>query len=115
MGRGTSIHEFNNTLITAGSLSGDITSSSQVLNSVHHFAVQFIWTGASTPVGSVILQGSNDNITFTDISDSLLSVSGNSGSCLINYDLPSFGHVRVKYTRTSGTGGTVTCTINGKY
>jgi len=115
MANNTAIHEFNQTIISGGNLGADITSTSQNLNSIHHFAVQFIWTGASTPVGTVILQGSNDNITFTDISDSLLAVSGNSGSCLINYDLPSFGFVRLKYTRTSGSGGTVTCTINGKY
>lgn len=110
----TAIHEFNNTLISGGNLSGDITSSVQNLNAVHHIAVQFVWTGASSPVGTVELQGSNDNSTFTSISDSVLAVSGSSGSCLINYDFPNFGYVRVKYTRTSGSGGTVTCTINGK-
>lgn len=110
----TAIHEFNNLLITNGNFGADITSTSQVLNGVKSFAVQFIWTGATTPVGEIVLQGSNDNSTYTNISDSLLSISGNSGSCLINYDMPSFGYVRVKYTRTSGSGGTVNCTINGK-
>lgn len=114
MSNNTAVWEFNNSIITGGNLSGDITSSSQSLNGVRGCAVQFIWSGATSPVGDVRLQGSNDNVTFTDISDSILSVSGNSGSCLINYDMPNFGYVRLKYTRTSGSGGTVNCTINGK-
>lgn len=103
---------FNNQIITNGSMSGNITSLTQDISSVTSISVQCTWTGTS-PVGTASLYGSLDNITFTAISDSSLSVSGNSGSNLWNYDLPAFPYIQLVYTFGSGTG-TMNAKISGK-
>lgn len=112
MGSQQPLHLYNTPLIVDTTMGGDITSPSKEIESTRSFCVQFYWTG-TTPVGSVMLQGSLDNSHFNDITDSILPVTGNSGSCMINVELPAYGFVRVKYTRTSGTG-TANCYINGK-
>lgn len=104
---------FNDLVIENGDLSGNITSSVKEIKSIRSFAVQFYWSGASSPVGEVYIEGSNDNENFTQIVDSLLPVSGNDGSCLINVELPAYAYVRVQYDRTSGSGN-ASCRIHGK-
>jgi hypothetical protein len=107
-------HLYNINLLTGENLSGDLNSPSININTTRSYAVQFNWTGASSPVGEVSVYGSNDDITFTQVIDSLSPVLGNSGSCLINVEFPSYGFVKVNYKRTSGSGGVVNCSINGK-
>ncbi len=99
---------------TDQSMTSTFTSDSFKVSGARGFAVQFYWTGATNPIGDVYLLGSNDNITFTQITDSILSVSGDSGSCLINYDWPRFYWVQVSYDPTSGSGGSANATITTK-
>lgn len=96
------------------SMTTTFTSKSFEVSGARGFAVQFYWTDAVTPIGDVYLSGSNDDITFTQINDSILSVSGDSGSCLINYDWPRFQFVKLTYDPTSGTGGSANAKINTK-
>ena len=111
----TRMHVYREQIITNGDMSGNLTSSIIDLNKTNtrSFSVQFPFAGTA-PVGVVYLKGSNDNgVTFTTITESILPVTGNTGSCLINYDLPAFELVLVQYDRTSGVG-TANCWINGK-
>lgn len=105
---------YNNNLITNGILDNDLISLVQTLDTTRSYAVQFIWAGASSPVGSFALEASNDNSTFTPVTDSFASVTGNDGSIVVNVELPAYRYVRVHYTPTSGGGGVVNCTIHGK-
>jgi len=104
-------HLFNDALIDAQSMSSDITSDPYNINEAISFSVQAIWSNGSSPVGDFVLQGSNDNSTFTDLTSG--SVSGNSGSILINVEKPAYAWIRLFYDRTSGSG-TLTAIVNGK-
>lgn len=107
----TPIHIKMEQIITNGSMGADVTSSSINVNEISLFAIQFIWSSGSTPVGNAILQGSIDGSNYVDISTT--AVSGNSGSVLFNVNGAGYSHVRVKYTRTSGSA-TANAYFNGK-
>ena len=109
-------HIYRDQIIVNGDMSTTIISSSIDLNrsDTRSLSVQLTWKNASTPVGLFYIQGSNDGgVTFTQISDSILPVSGNTGSSLINYDFPAFEQIQAVYAPTSGSG-TAQCWINGK-
>lgn len=111
----TRMHVYRNQIITNGNMSGTIISSPTDINKTNtrSFSVQFVFSGSS-PVGIVYLMGSDDGgNVYTQISDSILPVTGNTGSCLINVELPAYEFVIVRYDATSGTG-TANCYINGK-
>lgn len=107
-------------------MGGNITSNGIYLANIFSYAIQAIWTGGGTPVGTFKLQGSNDNgesgtttlgatqpTNWTDITTSSQAITGNSGSVL--YDAASCGYrwVRLVYTRTSGTA-TLSANMNTK-
>jgi hypothetical protein len=105
-------HLYNNTIVDAVAMDGDITSDVQNLNETRSYCIQAVWYDGSTPIGNLIVQGSNDNSNFTDIVTA--SITGDTGSSLINVEQPAYGYVRVFYDRSSGDG-TLDVTINGKY
>jgi hypothetical protein len=92
------------------------TSLVQDIRTTRSYAVQFIWNSTHSPIGTFQLLGSNDNINFTIITDSIASVSQNSGSILINVETPAYQYVKAQYVPISGggAGDTNTCTIAGK-
>lgn len=92
----------NEVLISAGDMSGNL-SAVQRLDHVAGFAVQISWSGTS-PVGTFKLQGSNDGSTWTYLTSQTISVSGNSGSGLLNYADSMFQQVKAVYTASSGSG-----------
>lgn len=111
----TRYHIYKTQIITNGDMSSNIISTATDLNKTNtrSFSIQFNFTGTS-PVGIVYIEGSNDQgNTYTQISDSISPITGNSGSCLINVEFPAYELVRLQYIRTSGIG-TVNCFINGK-
>ena len=105
------IHQFNLTVINAQSMGDNITGTAVNINEVITYAVQAVWSAGSTPVGSLSIKGSNNNIDYTEVSAS--SISGNSGSIIVNVEKPGYAWVRVDYVRTSGDG-TLSCTVNSK-
>lgn len=109
------IHLFNVPLIlpVAGNMATTIESPSINIDECTFYSVQVDWTAGSTPIGTCQLEGSNDNITFTVITDSILPVTGNSGSNLINTELQAYSWVRVSYFPASGSG-TLNAIINAK-
>lgn len=118
------------TVITSGSMAGDLTSDVTVLQSLSRFSYQVTWTG-TTPVGTLSVLGSNDYSlnpdgsvlnagTWTAITldvdgqpSSTVDVSGNSGSGILNVtDLNCYA-VKLFYDRSSGTG-TLNAVINAR-
>jgi len=65
------------------------------------FSVAIVFTGSSNLTGSFVLQASNDDINWSDITSS--SVSGTSGNCMFNVTEAFYKSVRVKIILTTGT------------
>lgn len=98
-------------LKTGASMGADVQSDSFNIQRMADYALQFVWSAGSTPVGTVTLQYSNDGSQW-DSASSSLNVSGNSGSNSIKgVTGPAF--VRGIYTYTSGSG-TLDITIVAK-
>lgn len=76
------------------------------------FSVAVVFTGSSNLTGSFILQASNDNTNWIDITDS--SVSGTSGSCMFNITEAFYKSVRLKVIPTTGTISTITAKVYTK-
>lgn len=109
------IHLLNIQIITNGDMSGNLSSIPTNLDTSASYAIQAIFTGS--PLGTLQLQGSNDNddvtpTNWTTITDSIQSISA-AGSYLVNVEFPVYCWVRLTYTRTSGSG-TLNAKINAK-
>lgn len=92
---------FTYQLMSAGDMSGNITSSAQKVDQMYLFAVAAVFTGA--PVGTLSLEWSPDNInwiTYTGSAESI-SASGNFGWLI---SAVPFEYIRLKYAFVSGTG-----------
>lgn len=88
----------NNMSTSLFSLPGNVTN-------VAGYAIQAVWSNGSTPVGSMNLQASNDSVNWSDIPNSTLAVSGNTGNNIFNTGKGAYyNFVRLVYTRTSGDG-----------
>lgn len=107
------IHIYNVKMLDAVTMAANRTSEGTNLETTVSCAVQVVWSGGASPVGTIALEASNDDVTYTQIDESVLPVSGNSGSHMINIEKPAYSLVRVVYTRTSGAGN-LTVIINGK-
>lgn len=95
------LHLANINVVSNGDMTTTLTSTPLNINEVTLNGIQCVWTGA-TPIGSLAVQVSNDNITYTTVGT--LAVSGNSGSDAFNVQQSGFAWLRVVYTPTSGTG-----------
>lgn len=111
-------------VITNATMAASITSAVTIIQNLSMISYDISWTG-STPVGVMSVQVSNTysqngdgtvrnagNWTTLTLSDAP-SVSGNTGNGGIDVDATGFYAIRLKYTRTSGTG-TMNATINAK-
>ncbi len=92
----------------SGSMAADITGPTTKISNLDQVCYQVSWT-SSDAVGVISVQGSNDNVTFYDLTFSpiLTQPASNNGGYLINLALVPFTYIRPKYTRTSGTGSLV--------
>lgn len=86
-----------------------------------HCSVVATVTGATSPVGTVKIQASNDPCppgfepqftptNWVDVASASVAVSDN-GTVQIGVTTIAHRFVRVQYTRTSGSGGTITANI----
>jgi hypothetical protein len=116
-------------VITAGDMSGNITSSPTILQSLTKLSYAFKWTGTS-PVGTVSVQLSNDyslnadgtlknagtwntaTLSYNGSNVTTVPVSGNSGNGFIEVTTNAYAS-RVIYTAGSGTGS-LSAIVNGK-
>lgn len=96
-------------ILTAGDMSGDLTSVSYDLQEKSLAAMQAVYTGA--PTGSLQIQGSNDNVNWSSVGSPVaISAAGNT---LVNLGLVGFQFMRAFYDFTSGTGA-LTLIASGK-
>lgn len=109
----TGIFVFNQEFVTNQSMAATFNSPSYEVKEVKTLAIQAVWSGGGSPVGNIELQGSLDDITFTRIQGSVLSVDGNSGSNAWNVQDVGYPYIRVLYVRTSGSA-TMNIKISGK-
>ena len=86
-------------ILTAGNMSGNLTSLTQNVLHSRYVTVQCVYTGS--PVGSLALQASVDGITFVT---ALTQTVNGADSTLFNLPLYASPKVRVVYTATSGSG-----------
>lgn len=108
----------------SGSLAGNIASLVTVISNQSMMSYQYSWTG-TTPIGTIDVQVSNDYRQNADGSvlnpgtwntlplSTQPSVSGNTGSGVVDIDQLGAYAVRTIYTRISGIG-TMTALIKGK-
>lgn len=98
----------------SGDMSADIIGPVTFLDKIDNLTYQVSWT-SSTAVGTISVQGSADGINFIDLTfnPTLTQPASNNGSYLINLALIPFMYVRLKYTRSSGTG-TMAVYLNAK-
>lgn len=99
--------------VSAGDMSGTITSKAIGIQFLDNIALQFNFTG--TPTGTFSVQGSLDHAeyfgtvtkagTWNEVTlDPVPAAAGAAGSILINMDQLAFPFLRVVYTAASGTG-----------
>lgn len=86
-------------------MAADITGPTTTVDIMDNICYQVSWT-STTAVGVISVQGSVDNVNFDDLTfDPVLAQpTSNNGRYLINLSVVAFPYIRVKYTRTSGTG-----------
>ena len=90
-------------------MASTITGTGVSIDTINSYSVQCGWT--STPVGTIQLQGSNDDTTYLDITTQ--AAGGAAGNVLFGVPTPGYKYVRILYTRTSSSG-TLTCLFFGK-
>lgn len=118
------------TVLTAGSMAGNLISSPTVLQSLTKASYTLSWSGTS-PVGTVSIQGSNDyslnpngtvlnsgtwntlTLSVSGVPSTTVSISGNTGSGAIDVLETALYAIRLIYTAASGTGS-LTAIFNGK-
>lgn len=94
--------------LVSGSMAADIVGPTTVVDKIDQVCYQVSWT-SSNAVGVISVQGSVDGTNFDDLTFNpvLTQPASNNGAYLINLALCPFSYVRLKYTRTSGTGSLV--------
>ena len=106
----------NDRVISDADLGASQTSALVELKNGTGFAAQISWTGGSSTAGDVIVEGTNDEPqttqTFTQISTD--AVSTTSGSLMKNNSGVMYAYVRVRWVRSAGTGGTISCRVSVK-
>ena len=102
------------------SLAASFNSQGTLVDDNESTSIQFVWSGGSTPVGTVKIQMSNDladkpaNVTnWTDITGSSTAVTGNTGSIAWNV-VHSYRFLRMVYTKTSGSATTASVQVQSK-
>lgn len=99
-------------LVSAGDMSGNITSSSIQIQFLDNICIQAIYTG--TPTGTFSVEGSLDNSNWVALATAPSpNPTGSAGSSLVQYSNQSIVYIRLKYTVSGGTG-TLTAYISGK-
>lgn len=118
------------TVLTAGSMAGNLTSNPTILQSLTKASYTVSWSGTS-PVGTISIQGSNDyalnpdgtvlntgtwntlTLQVNGLPTTTVSISGNTGNGAVDVLETALYAVRLIYTAGSGVGS-LTAIFNGK-
>jgi len=101
---------YNVKIVTNGDMSTDVESTVTDMSKTNGYSVYAKWTGS--PVGTIKLKASLDDINFVDITGSETAVNS-TGEVLWEVTSAFYDKLKVVYTSTSGTG-TLNVQINGK-
>lgn len=116
------------TLASATAMSASFNSTAFNIERTAVIGIQAVWSGGGSPVGTLKLQVSNaapdetgstplnapTGATWTDVSGSSTSVSAD-GDYFWNIAELGARWVRLVWTRTSGSGSTLTAVATGKW
>lgn len=93
-------------IIVAGDMSqATVTSANMPVMFMDNIGVQVNWSAGSSPVGVIQVQASLDGVNFDALDfGSVINITGNSGSLLININQIPYNQIRVQYIKTSGSG-----------
>jgi hypothetical protein len=94
------------TVIDAESMGADVTSSEIAVENLDFIAFEATWSGGSTPVGELTVQG-QVSTQWATLDVTSQDVSGASGARILQAKagtLDGVKAVRLRYARTSGTG-----------
>lgn len=91
-------------VVSAGDMSGDVTSTATIAESLDELSYVAVWTG--TPTGNLDIQVSNDNgTTWTALTiTGVTQPSGSDGSHIFHITSLPFERIRLIYTASSGSG-----------
>lgn len=105
-----SINNLTLTPGTANNMTGTtaITSLVMDIRYMPRACLVAAWTGTAS--GTISVQGSVDNITFSDMGLGIGNVAGVAGNSFIDLTQTAADYVRLVYTNTGGTG---TLTVKG--
>lgn len=104
---------FNDTILDQSSVTSDKTSEVITLNFVQDIAIQIIWTSTSA-AGTFVVQCSNNNSNWVDLSSHTKTINNNNGNEMIVISDANYAYLRVFLDYTSGTVTTAKVIINGK-
>ncbi len=117
-------------VITNGTMAGNITSSPTIISNTTVASYALSWTG-STPIGTAAVQASNDyslyangtvdnpgtwstlTLDYGGSAVQSIPITGNTGTAFIDMQQIGAYAIRLVYTATSGTG-TLQCTVVAK-
>lgn len=106
------LHTFNIPIYSAQSLASSSVSLSKNIDEIRSYCIAAVITGS--PVGSLQVKGSNDNINFGNVPGSQFTMAiSAAGTFLLSDTLPAYSYVQLVYTFTSGTGA-ISASINAK-
>lgn len=94
-------------ILTDQTLVNSFTSAATNVQFLDRVSYSVTWT--TDAVGSLIVQGSGDGVTFADLTMNPLTLNNADDSGVIDIQTSGLHSVRLSYTRTSGTG-----TMNAK-
>lgn len=95
------LHFANVALLDASDLSVDATSEAENVNNVTCIAIQSIWTGFGGAV-TCYTEASNDGVNFTTVDS--YSLSGVSGTRMLNIEKAGYAWIRARYEQVGGSG-----------
>ena len=97
----------NTHLIKSGALGADITSEEISTEFMDKINIHVAWSGGSSPVGSLIIQGTVDKgANWHDVGVTEPTITGTSGKgfVIVSSDATCWTKMRVFWDRTSGSG-----------
>jgi hypothetical protein len=110
------IQNSNKAVINAADLGASQTSEVVELKEATGYAAQIYWSGGTATAGDVIVEATNDepsaSAIYTQISTD--AVSTTSGSLMKNNAGAMYSYVRVRWVRSAGSGGSITCKVSVK-
>ena len=105
MGRKSVMPSFNMFPSGNNSLAGNLTSEIVSVKNLDYASIHVEWSGTS-PVGVITVEAKNGDFDdwYTLDMGAPITLSGNSGSHHIIFNLLHFTDIRLQYASTSGTG-----------